>query len=77
MYDDIKAEAFKEFAEMIKGKMRDIPPTMEYGSNDFYYLISEKIIDKFVKEMEKELCGSENTSPADNSFLYNRFMKTE
>ncbi len=26
---------------------------------------------------ERELRGSEETSPADNSFLYNRFMKTE
>lgn len=26
---------------------------------------------------EKELCGSEDTSPTNNSFFYNRFMKTE
>ena len=42
MYSELKAEAVKEFAELLKEHVRDCYP--------YYYVIDEEVVDNLVKE---------------------------
>ena len=46
MYHEVRAEAVKEFAELLKEHIRDYHP--------YYYVIDEEVVDNLVEEMVGE-----------------------